>query len=536
MAYSRYGCTCWQCVGADAKGEAKDAHAAGTALYEPPSQPVIAYSYTGDYRIDALLEGLQYRWNAPAPLGGPVTVTYSFMAAKPVYGGTDESGDYGFSPFTAQQKAAVHEILGRLGVELGITFQEVGDFSFSYGQIRFGNNTQSYSAGYAWLPYSTGDDRGGDVWLDNSIAQNLTQLAPGSYAWSTLVHEIGHALGLKHPGDYNAGQTSGPQPGNYLGTLEDNYNYSIMSYRDVAGGQLRDWYGLYDLLALKKLYGAGDLDAGNTVHAFSDSDGTVLKIIDDASGYDTIDLSRLTLNATVDMRPGGFSSIGWNGSVAAINNVTIEFTTLIEKFVGSAHADTVIGNEADNVFVLGQGANSADGDAGIDTAVYAFARAACQIAVSGASGHVTAADLDDTLTHVERLAFADVKLAFDIGDHAGEVAKILGAVFGQGAQPNPQYAGIGLSLLDANVSYAALMDFALDVRLGDIHSYGAVVTLLYTNVMGAPPPDDAYAAYTGLLANGTYSEAGLAIFAADSPQNAARVDLVGLAQTGLVFV
>src|SRR3954471_20600727 len=99
---------------------------AGTdSLADAPSQPVIAYPYTGDYRIDALLDSLSERWNYPSALGTPVTVTYSFMAAKPVYGGTDDGdGDVGFQPFTAEQMTAVRTILGRLQSELNVHFTE----------------------------------------------------------------------------------------------------------------------------------------------------------------------------------------------------------------------------------------------------------------------------------------------------------------------------------------------------------------------------------------------------------------------------
>src|SRR5688500_17095295 len=114
MLYTRYGCGCWQCVDnekASSGPDSGDAHGAGDgSLPAPPSQPVIMYPYTGDYRIDALLEGLEYRWNPSSPLGTPVTVTYSFMIEKPWYGGTDSDGDVGFTPFTAAQKTAVREI------------------------------------------------------------------------------------------------------------------------------------------------------------------------------------------------------------------------------------------------------------------------------------------------------------------------------------------------------------------------------------------------------------------------------------------
>jgi hypothetical protein len=544
MSYSRYGCGCWQCA-ADAKA-LDDPHAAGDdSLSAAPAQYQHAYPYTGDYRIDALIQGvegqsglgaLDYRWNAPAALGSAVTVTYSFMSVKPFYGGTDSDGDTGFSEFTSQQKAAVRQIMSRLDLELGITLTEVNDSTFSYGEIRFGNNHQSTSAGYTWLPNSAGDDKSGDVWIDLD-SSGSTNPQVGSYAWSTLVHEIGHALGLKHPGNYNAGDPSNDEPGNYLGLPEDNYNYTLMSYNDVAGGQQRAWFGMYDLLALKKLYGTGDWGAGDTVYnSYRDSTGNVLEIIDDASGYDTLDLSGVTLGATVDMRPGGFSSVGRDGSVAAVNNLSIELTTTIEKFIGTGTNDSVIGNDAANTFVLGQGTNSAQGGAGIDIVAYALNHAAYQIGPNGGGWHITSATgVDDTLASVERALFADHKLALDISGNAGTAAKILGAVYGASAvTAHPDYVRIGLTLLDAGTSYASLVQTALDVRLGP-HSNGDVVTLLYTNVAGVAPSQDIHATYLGQLESGTQTQATLGMFAADHELNLAHIDLVGLAQTGLVY-
>src|SRR6185369_8021207 len=290
MSYVVYGCHCPFCAGASLFGQHDQDSLAGSLSLPPaPAQPIDVKPYTNDYRMDALLAGLDFRWNNTKPLGTPVQVTYSFMTAKPIYGGTDDpEGDTGFSQFSAQQKAAVHEIMNHLQAELGIALVEVPDSASSYGQIRFGNNSQPFSAGYTWVPNSTGDDRSGDVWINQRSVANLNPVKC-SYEWATLLHEIAHSLGLKHPGNYNAGSGPATAPDNYLGVLEDNTNYTVMSYRvQAAGGQERDWYGMYDLLTLKTLYGSNaSYNAGDTVHKFVDSDGARLEIIDDASGYDT---------------------------------------------------------------------------------------------------------------------------------------------------------------------------------------------------------------------------------------------------------
>ncbi len=523
---------------------------AGGAYAASPAQPVVAFPYTGDYRIDTLLEGvagqsgigaLDYRWNAPNALGSPITVTYSFMTVKPYYGGTDTGdGDTGFVQFTTQQKVAARAIMDRLEVELGIQFNEVSDSASKFGEIRFGNNHQLYSAGYSWLPYSTGDALGGDVWISDDRPDHSATVNPisGNDAWATLVHEIGHALGLKHPGDYNAGSGSSSTPGNYLGTLEDNYDYTIMSYNDSPNGhQVRDWYGMYDLLTLKTLYGAGTWGAGDTTYSYTVSAGTNLVIIDDASGYDTLDLSGMTqVGATVDLRPGGFSSIGKNFTVAAIDNLSIDLQAIIEKFIGTPLDDSVTGNDAGNVFVLGAGTNTADGGAGIDKVIYTGARVGYTVSVSGGALHVTSKSAADILLNVERTEFVDSKLAFDLTGNAGTVARIIGALFGAAAvQAHPDYAGIGLGLLDGGMSYGSVMQYALDARLGAAHSHGELVTTLYTNVAGTAPAAADYASFTSQLDSGAQTEVGLAIFAAEHALNAQNIGLVGLAETGLAY-
>ena len=78
---------------------ARTAAGAPADLPPAPAQPVIATPHTGDYRKDALIDQLGYRWNKDAPAGTPVTVTFSFGDSAPGYGEADDLR--GFAAFSA---------------------------------------------------------------------------------------------------------------------------------------------------------------------------------------------------------------------------------------------------------------------------------------------------------------------------------------------------------------------------------------------------------------------------------------------------
>ena len=148
----------------------------------------------------------------------------------------------------------------------------------------------------------------------------------------------------------------------------------------------------------------------------------------------------------------------------------------------------------------------------------------------------TSADGTDTLQSVERLQFLDKKIAFDLDGNAGQVSKILGAVFGISSVTNKSYVGIGLSYLDQGMSYTDLMQLAIDASLGGRGSNTDVVNLLYTNVVGSAPDAETLAYFKGLLDNGSFTQGSLGELAADTSINTTNINLVGLALTGVEFI
>lgn len=198
---------------------------------------------------------------------------------------------------------------------------------------------------------------------------------------------------------------------------------------------------------------------------------------------------------------------------------------------GTAFADTIVASK---------GPQSIDGLGGVDRVVLAGARSDFSLAKtpSGYSldelGGATTVDMQA----VERLQFADTLLALDTGyeERGGQVAMILGAVFGRESVGNAYFVGIGLQLMDGGMGFQDLMQLALTFRLGAGFSNEAEVDLLYFNLVGALPPPDSRAHFVGLLDRGELSQSLLGVIAAQHVLNTNNINLAGLADTGLPYV
>jgi hypothetical protein len=189
------------------------------------------------------------------------------------------------------------------------------------------------------------------------------------------------------------------------------------------------------------------------------------------------------------------------------------------------------------------GDHTINADLGFDLWTYPLARSAYTLHSTSTPGQYQlekpGAAGTDILNDIDRLQFTDTFVALDVAgyhNHAGQVAKLLGAVFGPEAVHNKVYAGMGLKALDgrggALVSYETLASSALDAT--GKSSPADVVSLLWTNLVGSAPTAAEAAPYIAMLDHGMKAGA-LVVMAAEHPLNAANIDLAGLAQTGLEY-
>ena len=245
----------------------------GTSIYSTPKGGL----YGGpldpaglDPNVQATLMG--FRWTTS--FGGSqaaTTIHYSFPTsvesynkAVPNYPSSTELNT--FEPVTVSQKAAVlhrsqpRRLLYQPHLRRGIVGMAAD------ATLRFAQYTPTKQGSEARFPSNEGASKGyqsdsrdaGDMFLGQNAKPTANYF--GSDDFTTIIHEMGHAFGLKHGHDGSLHGTLAPQ-------VNDN-EFSVMTYASYLGanttgdaGEARDGssptsYMMYDIAALQAMYGA----------------------------------------------------------------------------------------------------------------------------------------------------------------------------------------------------------------------------------------------------------------------------------------
>lgn len=429
---------------------------------------------SGDVRADALLDDV-VPWNF-YPDGRQV-LYYTFDASPGSE--IDRETDATVRQFNPAQILAARQILQYTATVTGITFMEVvrstqADIHFAATNLQ-GPLVSGLASWYYNYQYNN--------------SNTVTQLSIEALVYLDNVewaHEnaspssggLGYEV-LLHEVGHMLGLSHPFETATPLPSAQDNTNNSVMSYTNA--GAPKSVFQSYDLLALQWIYGGDGLGG---LRGFNSANGPTLA-------------------------PAGPVEVN-----------------------GTARADILRGSSANEAF---------DGLADVDTLVLQGARTEYTLTREGANWQLVdrAAERDgtDALKNVERLQFSTDSLALDLDGAAGTAARLLGVCVGGWAVTEKALVGVVLQVIDTSgLPRNALADLALAAVLGPSHTHTQTVELLYTNLFGFAPDADTLGSLVAGLDGGTYSEADLALLAADSEWNDANIGLIGLQQTGLAYL
>ena len=394
------------------------------------------WNYNNSATYSSISDAAKWGSTTPGTSGG--TVTYWFDVA---------------SAWTATEKAALVSGLALWSALGNINFSLASSASAANFIFYEGTGGSAYESSNSWST-SVGSGSTGGFYSTGSVISidadvpGFGPIGPsfgtyGGYPYQTLLHEIGHLIGLGHGGPYNGNVNVATQQF----SAYDTRLWTIMSYINplttsakyyssypVTGtnwGISADGYYnvpttpmILDIAAVQQLYGvatSGPLAGGGKVFGFNSNLATSIKAYFDftvntnpvvtlwASGVNnTLDLSGWSNPATINLNPGTFSS-----AHGLTNNIGIADGAVIDKAIGGSGNDNITGSSINNTLTGKGGGDTINGGGGSDTAVYSGSKSQYQITLNG-DGSIRLVDLrsgspdgTDTVSNVEFFQFAD---------------------------------------------------------------------------------------------------------------------------------
>ncbi len=412
--------------------------------------------------INVLISG--DKWGGVTGTG--VTLTYSFpwtSSGTATFSGHNGIGNYSslneqnasfhYGLSTTQQATARNALQSWANVA-NIVFSEVADTSSNVGDIRFAwtsvsNPMSDGREPWGWASYPDSYlPSAGDVWISSLNSNTATNSwAAGSYNFEALIHELGHALGLKHSFEGNPVLPSGQESKQYTVMSYTEHPHSLFVQVTHNANGSSSWSSfnvepdtpmLYDMAAVQYMYGANlSYRTGNDDYTF-DPSTPFIRTLWDAGGTDTISVSIFTKGCVIDLQQGHFSKItiesdstsGFNWSSPpptptydGTDNLAIAFGCVIENAIGGTGNDTLIGNGSNNsldggggndTLIGGAGNNTLIGGVGTDKIVMGGIVSQYQFSQNSGNTVVTSQEGMDTLTSVEYIRFGSSTYTTDV--------------------------------------------------------------------------------------------------------------------------